>query len=50
MKTKLEINCKYCGKLHDPKEVVRKYGKDSMVSLLSLCTPQCYTKKITNKI
>jgi hypothetical protein len=35
--------CKHCGKEYSKKEINRIYGKDSMVSLLNVCSSQCYT-------
>ena len=44
-----QIECKFCGKLHDPQQVKRSLGEYSMPYALGYCSAQCYTKAITLK-
>ena len=48
-KTETPCTCKECTQPYYKKEVIRVYGKDSMVSLLNFCSSQCYTKNLIRK-
>lgn len=37
--------CRVCDKEYDQKEKNRVYGKDSIISLLDVCSAKCYTDR-----
>lgn len=39
------IICQVCGKTHDHNKVVSFYGKDSLISMLRLCSARCYENR-----
>lgn len=41
--------CRQCENRYDKKEVARIYGKESNPALLGFCSPQCYTKWVTER-
>ena len=40
------MKCPYCGKVTNEKELIRRHGEWSQITLLGYCSAQCYTKHV----